>query len=74
MRTWLETTLAIHPVARPSRQAIDIERDNILGPPSRPASAGLIDQVLESRKSLHRSSRRSASRRGLGHPGPRRYT
>jgi len=49
MRTWLETTLAIHTGRTPEQTAIDIERDKILSA-EQAREYGLIDQVLESRK------------------------
>ncbi len=49
MRTWLETTLAIHTGRTPEQTAIDIERDKILSA-AQAREYGLIDQVLESRK------------------------
>ena len=51
MRTWLEETLAAHSNRTQEQVNHDIDRDKILG--AREAlEYGLIDQVLESRKSL----------------------
>lgn len=49
MRTWLEDTLAKHSGQDPKQVSRDIERDKILTAPQA-LEYGLIDQVLESRK------------------------
>lgn len=50
MRTWLEETIAKHSGQTPEQVRKDIERDKILTAPAA-KEYGLIDQVLESRKS-----------------------
>lgn len=49
MREWLETTIAAHSGQDPEQVRLDIERDKILTA-AQAKDYGLVDQVLESRK------------------------